>query len=166
MVVTRSRSATTHLQQQPSQMLLTATSNTSPSLQQPRIPMFNYTSLTPRMHNFDSEDVENLNECVEEKHTASANQSSAEEPESWPVPIDKIKERTVTEPTSVVAIIEQEYAKANLAKDEQYQLLLPSAQVSLALTMHKLHASQVPPNPDDQLLDVLALFKLCHCFGV
>ncbi|CAF1494114.1 unnamed protein product, partial [Didymodactylos carnosus] len=76
--------------------------------------------------------------------------------------LDKIKERIVTEPTSVIAIIEQEYAKANLSKDEQYQFLLPSAQVSLASTMHKLRVRQVPPNPDDQLFDVPALFKLTH----
>ena len=47
---------------------------------------------------------------------------------SFQNPMQKIKERVTTEPTSVIRIIEDEYVKHHLTDDDRQRFLLPAAQ--------------------------------------
>lgn len=62
--------------------------------------------------------------CYRAEHNHSSNPNEVKRL----LVLAKIKERVFTEPTSITRIIEDEYVKEKLNKDEQQRLLLPKAQ--------------------------------------
>ncbi|CAF0947217.1 unnamed protein product [Rotaria sordida] len=68
--------------------------------------------------------------------------------------LQKVKERVMTEPTSVTRIIEDEYVKNNLNDGDRQYFLLPTAQDKQSSKFYKIRAKTLPPDPKSLDFDV------------
>ncbi|CAF1360767.1 unnamed protein product [Adineta ricciae] len=73
--------------------------------------------------------------------------------------LQKIKDRVLSEPSSVTRIIEDEYIKGNLNSEERCHFLLPQAQAS---KFYKIRAKLLPPTPKSLDFEVPTFYSTTH----